>query len=243
MIRTTDFRALTFDVYGTLIDWETGIVEALQPWADRERLQADRAALLDAFARFESVRQQENPELRYPDVLELVFEDIARAFGVEPKRADAAAFGESVEDWPAFPDVPNALDYLSQYFRLGVVSNVDRASFVFSKTKMGMEFDVVVTAEDAGAYKPDLKPFHMMLERMSDIGIGVDAILHTAQSLFHDHAPAKQLGLTTCWIDRQQLADGGGWGATPKPPGSPEPDLRFPSMADLVEADRAARAG
>jgi len=114
---------------------------------------------------------------------------------------------------------------------------------VLSKQKMGMDFDVLVTAEDAGAYKPDLKPFHMAIERMSDIGIGFDRILHTAQSLFHDHAPAQQLGLATCWIDRQDLAGGGGWGATPKPPGSPDPDLRFTSMAEFVDAHRKARAG
>lgn len=242
LLQTTDFQALTFDVYGTLIDWETGIADALAPWAERNGLDADRTALLAAFARHESARQRAHPELRYPELLERVFEDIAHDFGVPPTQSDAAAFGESVQDWPAFADVPNALDYLSQFFRLGVVSNVDRASFVFSQNRMGMAFDVLVTAEDAGAYKPDPAPFHMLLDWMNEIGVGNDRVLHVAQSPFHDLVPAKQLGLTTCWIDRQGLADGGGWGATPQPDSRPAPDLRFASLAELVEADRRARA-
>lgn len=234
------FQALTFDVCGTLIDWESGIVAALRPWAERHGVEADRAALLDAFARHESHRQQENPEMLYPHVLELAFEDIARDFGVTPSIAEAEAFGESVADWPAFADCPEALAYLSRHYRLGVVSNVDRASFAASNKKLGVAFDTIVTAEDAGAYKPSLAPFHLSIEALSDIGIGFDAILHTAQSLFHDHGPAQRLGLATCWIDRQNHAEGGAWGATPPPPDKPQPDLRFPSMAALMEAHKAA---
>lgn len=234
------FEALTFDVYGTLIDWETGIAEALAPWARRHGVSATRSALLDAFARHESHRQQENPDMLYPHVLELVFEDIARDFSVSPTPAEAEAFGESVEDWPAFADSADALGYLTRHYRLGVVSNVDRTSFAASNKKLGVAFDSIVTAEDAGAYKPRLEPFHLSIDSLSEIGVGFDAILHTAQSLFHDHAPARQLGLATCWIDRQNQAEGGAWGATPPPPGSPRPDLWFPSMAALVEAHKAA---
>ncbi|RDD61753.1 HAD-IA family hydrolase [Ferruginivarius sediminum] len=243
-MRLSEFDALTFDVYGTLIDWETGIAEALTPWAESAGLAVTRADLVAAFGRFESKRQQENPETRYPEVLELVFEDIARSFGVEPRPADAAEFGESVGNWPAFPDSAEALAYLARHYRLGVISNVDRASFVASNRKLGVDFDIIVTAEDAGAYKPNLKPFHMALERLSEIGVGFDRLLHTAQSLFHDHAPGKELGLTTCWIDRQGQAGGNGdWGATPPPPGAPKPDIVFPSMAALVEAHKKEMAG
>ncbi len=237
-----DFEALTFDVYGTLIDWETGIVEALTPWARQRGLAAGRADLLAAFARHESRRQQENPEMLYPHVLELAFEDIARDFGVTPTRGEAEAFGESVAEWPAFADSRESLTYLARHYRLGVISNVDRASFAASNKKLGVAFDTIITAEDAGAYKPTLAPFHLAIEAMSEIGIGFDAILHTAQSLFHDHAPAQQLGLATCWIDRQNQAEGGAWGATPPPPGSPKPDLWFPSMTALVEAHKDASA-
>ncbi len=230
------FSTLTFDVYGTLIDWETGIANALSPWAESAGLDASRDDLVAAFGRHESRRQQENPGTLYPQVLELVFRDIAGDFGLEASAEDAAAFGRSVPDWPAFPDSAEALAYLARHYRLGVISNVDRASFEGSRRRLGADFDVVVTAEDAGAYKPDLRPFHLTLERLAGIGVERDAILHTAQSLFHDHAPGSQLGLTTCWIDRQGQAEGGAWGATPPPPGAPEPDVTYPSMAALVEA-------
>jgi len=238
-VKLAEFEALTFDVYGTLIDWETGIAEALAPWAARHGVDAGRDDLVAAFGRFESRRQQENPNTRYPEVLALVFDDIARSFGVTPTPAEAEAFGDSVGDWPAFPDSAEALAYLAGHYRLGVVSNVDRASFAASNRKLGVAFDVVVTAEDAGAYKPALAPFHLAIEALSEIGVGFDRVLHVAQSLFHDHAPAARLGLTSCWIDRQNQATGGAWGATPPPPGQPQPAARFTSMADLAAAHKA----
>ncbi|MBK1668000.1 hypothetical protein CKO28_08120 [Rhodovibrio sodomensis] len=230
------YQALTFDVYGTLIDWETGIADTLQPWAERNGVAGDRDALLAAFARHETTRQQDNPETRYPEVLELVFEDIARDFGVRPARADAYAFGESVQHWPAFDDAPEALRRLQTRYRLGVISNVDRASFVMSQAKLGVNFDLQVTAEDAGAYKPDHAPFEMALTWLNEIGIGFDAILHVAQSHHHDHVPAKRLGMTSCWIDRQGLAQGGAWGATPEVPDRPQVDATYPSLSALADA-------
>jgi 2-haloalkanoic acid dehalogenase type II len=240
-IDLTQFQALTFDVYGTLIDWETGIVDALQPWAERSGVAAGRDQLLAAFARHETSRQQENPETRYPDVLELVFADIAHDFGVKPTRADAYAFGESVQHWPAFDDSADALKRLQTRYRLGVISNVDRASFVMSEAKLGVSFDLQVTAEDAQAYKPDPAPFEMALTWLNEIGIGFDAILHVAQSPYHDHVPAKRLGMTTCWIDRQGLAHdqrmgSGAWGATPEVPDRPQVDATYPSLAALADA-------
>ncbi|MDZ7713571.1 MAG: HAD-IA family hydrolase [Rhodovibrio sp.] len=232
----TAFQALTFDVYGTLIDWETGIADALAPWAERNGVPADRAQLLGAFARHETTRQQENPDTRYADVLELVFADIAGDFGVKPTRADAYAFGESVQEWPAFDDAAEALKRLQTRYRLGVISNVDRASFVMSQAKLGVNFDLQVTAEDAEAYKPDPAPFEMALDWLNEIGIGFDAILHVAQSPYHDHVPAKALAMTTCWIDRQGLAQGGAWGATPEVPDRPRVDATFPSLAALADA-------
>lgn len=233
-------QALTFDVYGTLIDWEAGIAQALAPWAAKNGLIASRSQFLDAFAANESRRQQENPELRYPQVLELVFEDIANAFGVTPSPEDAEAFGASVGDWPAFSDSVEALRRLSRHYKLAVISNVDRAAFAGSAKKLRADFDVVVTAEDAGAYKPDLAPFRLAIDELSELGVGFDGILHTAQSLYHDHVPAQRLGLATCWIDRQNHAEGGDRGATPPAPGAPEPDLRYTTMAELAEAVRLA---
>ena len=232
----TAFQALTFDVYGTLIDWETGIVDALRPWAERSGVAWDREGLLAAFARHETKRQQENPDTPYADVLELVFADIAGDFGVKPTRADAYAFGESVQHWPAFDDAAEALKRLQTRYRLGVISNVDRASFVMSQAKLGVNFDLQVTAEDAEAYKPDHAPFEMALTWLNEIGIGFDAILHVAQSPYHDHVPAKALGMATCWIDRQGLAQGGTWGATPEVPDRPQADAAYPSLAAFADA-------
>ena len=235
-----EYKALSFDVYGTLIDWETGIANALEPWARAEGLDLSRKELVAAFGRHESRRQQENPGMRYPEVLALVFRDIAAGFDCPASDADAEAFGRSVPDWPAFDDSADALDYLARHYRLAVISNVDDASFEASRKKLGVAFDVVVTAEQAGAYKPDLRPFHLTLERFAALGVEPGEILHTAQSLFHDHAPGKEMGLASCWIDRQNQSAGGDWGATPPPPGAPEPDVTFPSMAALVEAHRHA---
>lgn len=235
-------QALTFDVYGTLIDWEAGISQALAPWAARNGLVASRSQLLGAFAASETRRQQENPELRYPQVLERVFEDIAATFGITASAEDAEAFGASVADWPAFEDSAEALRVLSRFYKLGVISNVDRASFAASNKKLGVDFDVVVTAEDAGAYKPHLAPFKQAVEAFSELGVGFDGILHTAQSLYHDHAPAQSLGLATCWVDRQNHAEGGAWGATPPPARGAKPDMRFNNMAELADAVQIAFA-
>lgn len=241
-MRLTEVRALTFDVYGTLIDWESGIAQTLMPWVQRQGIPADRASLLASFARHERRHQAANPDAPYPEVLALVFTDIARDFGVRPTTAEADAFGGSVGDWPAFEDSAAALATLGQHYKLGVISNVDRASFTSSAKRLGIDFDIVVTAEDAGAYKPSPEPFQAAIEAMSELGVGVDQILHCAQSLFHDHVPAQKLGLNTCWIDRQNHAAGGTWGATPPPPGHPAPHLRYPDLASFAEDITAARA-
>jgi 2-haloacid dehalogenase len=140
-----------------------------------------------------------------------------------------AAFAESVRDWPAFPDSGPALRRLHQRFRLGVITNCDADLFAASAERLGTVFDWVVTAEQVRSYKPSVHNFELAFER---IGVPVDRILHVAQSLFHDHVPAKQLGLTTVWIDRRH--DRPGSGATP--PASAIPDAVFPDMASFAAA-------
>jgi 2-haloalkanoic acid dehalogenase type II len=233
-MKLTDFDALTFDCYGTIIDWESGIVAALRPWADRHAISADGDALLKAFADAESRRQHEDPGALYSVVLERVFADIADRFGAAVEPQEARAFGRSIRDWPPFPDSPGALAALKRRYKLAIVSNVDRASFRHSNDRLGVSFDLVVTAEDAGAYKPDLRPFQFALERLKEMGVPREKVLHTAQSLFHDHVPAKRLGLTTCWINRR--AGKGDGGATPKPSAEVKPDFEFPTLAAMAEA-------
>ncbi len=235
-MRLSDFRVLSFDCYGTLIDWESGLLVALRTLLDRAGTVLSRDAALEAFARHESAQQAETPAMLYSDVLAQAHRRLAEEWGVQTTEAENQRFGASVPDWPAFPDTPAALQYLKQHYRLVILSNVDRASFAGSNRRLGVAFDAVYTAQDIGSYKPDPANFRTMLDRLAAIGHRPADILHTAQSLFHDHAPAKRFGLATAWIDRRH--DRAGWGATMAPPADATWDFRFPSLAAMVEAHR-----
>ncbi len=144
---------------------------------------------------------------------------------------DAAALGSSVADWPAFPDSADALARLKRHYRLVILSNIDRAGFAASNRRLGVEFDTVLTAQDIGSYKPNPANFDALLAKIDGFGIPRRRLLHVAQSLFHDHVPAKAKGLPTVWINRRQ--DQQGWGATPPPAAGVQPDAEFPSIARL----------
>ena len=240
MARLTDYRVLTFDCYGTLIDWEGGIWDALQPLIMHGAADVTRDAALLAFARHEHHHERESPELRYPDLLARVHRSIAESFGIETTDALDEAFGASVPLWPAFPDTADALRALKRHYRLVILSNVHRDGFAASNRKLGVEFDAIYTAEDIGSYKPDDANFEYLLTHLkSDFGLDRADILHTAQSLHHDHTPAKRFGLANAWIDRQRLSEGGSWGATEKVESMPETDFVFFSMGEMADAVRA----
>ncbi len=238
----TDFTTLTFDCYGTLIDWECGIWDALQPLIGTSgRTDITRDVALAAFAPIECAQQAETPGMLYPEILSRVHRRLAGHFDLATTPALDAEFGASIPHWPAFPDTADALRQLKQRFRLVILSNVNRAGFAASNRKLGVSFDVIYTAEDIGSYKPDRQNFQFLLDRLSaDHGIGKGEILHTAQSLFHDHVPARAFGLANAWIDRQGLAAGGSWGATAEVPERPAVDFRFPTMAAMARAVEAA---
>ena len=236
--RLTDFDALTFDCYGTLIDWEQGIYTALEPWLDREGVAAGEDRVLETFARFESAQQAETPDMPYPHILAHVHKGLAGHWGIVSRDADARAFGASVPDWPAFPDSVEALRYLKEHYKLVILSNVDGDSFKGSAARLEVEFDAVFTAQDVGSYKPNPANFDYMLNNLAAKGIDKARILHTAQSLFHDHVPATAAGLTTNWIDRRH--DKPGLGATAVPPSEARIDFRHISMADFVRRHQAA---
>ena len=186
-----DFRALSFDCYGTLIDWETGIWDALSPL--RRAGLSDRSAALAAFARHESAVQTAEPKASYPDVLARVHQRLSEEFDFPPDPELDVRFGGSVQDWPAFPDSGTALQYLGQHFRLIILSNVSRAAFTSSERRLGARFDAVYTAEDIKSYKPDPRNFHYLIEHCEqDFGIGKGELLHVAQSLYHDHVPGTR---------------------------------------------------
>jgi 2-haloacid dehalogenase len=208
-------RWATFDCYGTLIDWETGISAALRPFA------GDAPDLLERFAAHEA-ELEAGPYMKYADVLA----ECARRLGATPEQA--ATFGQSVRDWPAFEDSAQALAELKTRFKLGVITNCDDELFAASNAKLGVEFDWIVTAEQARGYKPRTENFEFAFAR---IDVPRERILHVAQSLFHDHVPAKALGMTSVWIDRRRGR--GGSGATP--PAAATPDLIVPDLRSFAQ--------
>ena len=171
-VKLSDFRVLSFDCYGTLIDWESGIWQALEPL--RARVEVTREAALEAFARLESRQQAQTPGMPYPEVLAAVHGQLAAAWGAAADAAEDAAFAASIGDWPAFPDTAEALEYLKQHFRLVVLSNVDRAGFAATKPWLGVAFDAVYTAQDIGTFKPDPRNFRYLLDRLGELGFRRD---------------------------------------------------------------------
>jgi 2-haloacid dehalogenase len=226
------FDVLTFDCYGTLIDWEAGITATLRAELGEAVAGRSDEELLMAFAEVE--HQAELPYKRYREVLEIAIRGVGAQLGIPVADEAAWRFGASVGDWPAFADSPAALRRLQQRFRLAVITNCDDDLFAASERRLGVTFDYVITAQQVGSYKPDVANFHFAHAR---IGLPRECILHVAQSLFHDHVPAKSLGMTTVWIDRR---DGRAGGATPAAEATP--DARFTSMeAFAAEAVPAAR--
>jgi 2-haloalkanoic acid dehalogenase type II len=235
-MKLTEFKVLTFDCYGTLIDWESGIFNALAALVKRAgQDDLSRNRLLELYAGEEAAQEVETPAMPYNQLLGVVYKRVARQWGVEVTNEEASIFGASIPDWPAFADSASSLQYLKKFYKLVILSNVDRLSFRSSNAKLGVEFDAIHTAQDIGSYKPSQRNFDYMLTRVrKDFGFEPGDILHIAQSLFHDHAPANKIGLASVWIDRRHADEG--WGATPGPPGAPTYDFRFESMAALANA-------
>ena len=240
-MRLTDFKALTFDCYGTLIDWETGMVEALRGLTERVP-GLTRDQILQAHARHESEQQAQTPTKPYREILPIVYKRLAEQWGATYTIDQCETYGLSVQDWPAFPDSPEALQYLKQHFKLIILSNVDNRSFSHSNAKLQVDFDAIYSAEDIGAYKPSDHNFDYMLAHIGDLGLEKGDLLHTAESLFHDHVPANAHGLASCWIYRRHAQEG--FGATMNPGKQPNIDFRFNSMGEMAKAHQEAlRAG
>ena len=235
-MKLTDFKVLTFDCYGTLIDWESGMVAALAPLTERLDRNLTRNEILQAHARYESDQQRQTPTKRYRELLAVVYRRLAEEWGISVGWDDCVRYGQSVKDWPAFPDSVEALQYLKQHYKLVILSNVDNESFSASNGKLGVDFDAIYTAEDIGSYKPAAANFEYMLTMLKGLGYDKSDLLHTAESLFHDHAPANRQGLTSCWIYRRHEQEG--FGATMSPGETPRYDFRFNSLAEMVEAHK-----
>ncbi|KAH6887515.1 HAD-like domain-containing protein [Thelonectria olida] len=232
MDRLSNYRLLSFDVYGTLIDWETGVLNGLQPLLDANSATFSREQLLDAYHEFEVAQQTKTPDMKYSELLTTIHPEIAERLGLlAPTAEQNKAFGDSVANWPAFPDTVEALKRLAKHYKLVVLSNVDRESFTMSNKGPleGFPFDLIITAQDVGSYKPDPKNFEYMLREVdAKFGVKKSEVLQTAQSQFHDHHPAKKIGIKSSWIERPGSLMGNRDG--------PVYDWRFATLKDMADA-------
>ena len=234
----TTFKALSFDCYGTLIDWEAGLGAVLVPWAAEHGLDLAEEDLLLAYGDHEAAVERETPTALYPEVLAEAFRRTGATLGAPVSDQWAARLGGSVPDWPAFPDSADALARLARHYQLIILSNVHRAGFAGSNLHLRGDFAAIITAEDVGAYKPAENHFRALDTALSELGVARDRLLHVAQSLFHDHVPAKREGLPSVWINRRH--DRSGWGATPEPAQEWSYNLEFGSMGAFADAVDAA---
>jgi 2-haloacid dehalogenase len=227
VLNLDDFEVLTFDCYGTLIDWETGIWEALRPVFANHHVEMAADKTLELYGELE-VEAERGDYIEYKAVLRQVLEGFGSRLGFVPTQTELQRFSESVKDWPAFPDSARALKLLKRKYKLAIISNIDDDLFAFSARRLQTAFDWVITAQQVKSYKPSMNNFLVAFER---IGLPRGKLLHVAQSLFHDIVPARALGLSTVWVNRRNNKPG--FGATP--PAQGEPDLEVPSLQALAE--------
>jgi 2-haloacid dehalogenase len=230
----TKYKALSFDCYGTLIDWEAGIAAVLAPWAREQGLDHSDEELLLAYADNEAAVERDTPTARYPEVLATAFRRTGDKIRHPVTEEWAQRLGNSVPDWPAFPDSADALARLAKHYQLIILSNVHRDGFTGSNQRLHGDFAAIITAEDVGAYKPAENHFRALDTTLPELGVERAELLHVAQSLFHDHVPAKREGLPSVWINRRH--DRRGWGATPEPSDEWSYNLEFNSMGDFADA-------
>ena len=235
-VKLSDFKVLTFDCYGTLIDWESGMIRALATLTDPLQGRMTRDDILEAHARHEASQEKQTPSKRYREVLAVIYRRLAEEWNLPVRWDECVQYGNSIKDWPPFPDTVEALRYLKQHFKLVILSNVDNESFSASNERLGVQFDAIYTAEDIGSYKPSDANFEYMLAMLRSRGYEKSEILHTAESMFHDHAPANRHGLKSCWIYRRHEQKG--FGATMHPGEMPHYDFRFNSLGEMAEAHR-----
>jgi 2-haloacid dehalogenase len=226
MLDLLKFRALTFDCYGTLIDWETGIFDALRPILAAHNKQIADAALLEIYGELE-LEAETGKYQRYRDVLKQVVRGFGARLGFSPSESEVCSLPDSLPTWKPFADTVDSLRRLKKRYKLAILSNIDDDLFATSAKLLQIPFDHVITAQQAGSYKPSHKNFELALSR---IGLPREEVLHCGQSVFHDVIPAKALGLATVWVNRTSPRPGAG--ATRL--AQAEPDLEVPDLQTLA---------
>ena len=221
------YDVLSFDCYGTLIDWEGGIAAALRPVLAARNVDLSDAEILKLYADAEPRAQQEGGFVAYREVLRRVMREIANALGFEPSPSDVDCLADSIKDWMPFPDTVGALRAMKRRFKLAIISNVDDSLFADSAKRLEVDFDWIITSQQVGSYKPSRANFEFAIERMA---VSPERLLHIAQSVYHDIVPAKAMGLTAVWVNRRSGKGDGG--ATM--PANARPDLEVPDLKSLV---------
>ena len=223
----SSIRLITFDCYGTLIDWETGMLAALRPLFSRDGQQVSDLQLLEHYGEIEA-ELEAGPYLAYKQVLSQTVQEMGRRLKAGISEDDASRFAASLTSWDPFPDTVAGLHALSQRFRLGVISNIDDDLFAVTKKKLGVEFSLIVTAQQVQIYKPSLKNFQ---EAMARSGLKKQEIFHAAQSLYHDVVPANLLGIRNAWVNRPSIRPGSGAAK----PAVAQPPVQVSSVAELAQ--------
>lgn len=234
MIDPTQFEYLSFDCYGTLIDWEMGILGYLRPLLQSKGCVVSDDEVLNLYSDFEP-RQQQVAYRPYREILAAVVGEFAEHFKFEVTRQEADGLAESIRDWLPFPDTVGALGEVKRRYKLAILSNIDDDLFAMTRPKLGVDLDLVVTAQQVGSYKPSRRNFETLLQRLP---VGKERLLHVAESLYHDVVPARELGIATVWVNRRQ-----GRPAAATKLVEAQPDLEVPTVGALAEVVGKVRRG
>ncbi|MDF0555843.1 haloacid dehalogenase type II [Kamptonema sp. UHCC 0994] len=228
MLDFSQFEVLSFDCYGTLIDWEGGILPVLKNLLETHNINQSDKQILELFAEFESELEKDtNGYLKYREVLRQVVKKISERFNFDVTEAELNSLPDSLKNWQPFPDTVEALKALKKRFHLAIISNTDDELFADTAKHLQVEFDWIITAEQVKSYKPSPRNFEFAIQKM---GISPDKLLHVAESIYHDVIPVKAMGLSTVWVNRRVGKEG--FGATKAASG--EADLEVPDLKTLV---------
>lgn len=233
-LNLNQFEVLTFDCYGTLIDWETGIFNAVKPVLKKYGRDLSEEAILKLYSEIEP-QVQAGPYRAYQEVLTEVMRQIGERNSVKFSQQENESLAQSLKDWEPFPDVVPALKKLKTKYGLGIISNIDKDLFAHSFRKLQVDFDNILTADMIASYKPNKFNFEMALMKL---GKPKDKILHVAESLFHDIAPAQSLGMKTCWVNRRAEK---GYAASKT--ADVKPDLEVANIQQLADLAFSSAAG